>query len=217
MRARAARLLERYRALSTRRPHSTAFGTCFVKGVLADAFAQHVIEGRRLIAHDAGGDGAGAYSVVRTLSFAVFSGAYLGCGQHVVYNVAFTRLFGASPSLATGAKKVAADAIIHVPFIYLPLYYAFEQVVVFRSPAADGLRRLYVGDDKTGPELVPVMEKYVKVFPLVHLANFTVVPPEMRIAVVAGVSFFWLIILSCLSHTTLDTFAGAKVADSPEK
>jgi len=88
-----------------------------VKGVLADAFAQHVIEGRRLIAHDAGGDGAGAYSVVRTLSFAVFSGAYLGCGQHLVYNVAFTRLFGASSSLATGAKKVAADAIIHVPFI----------------------------------------------------------------------------------------------------
>ena len=61
------------------------------------------------------------------------------------------------------------------------------------------------------------MEKYVKVFPLVHLANFTVVPPEMRIAVVAGVSFFWLIILSCLSHATLDTVAGAKVADSPEK
>ena len=85
--------------------------------MLADLFAQGVIEGRQINGGDGGGGGGKTFSLARTLSFGFFSGAYLGCGQHFVYNVAFTRLFGSSQSLGTGAKKVAADAIVHVPFI----------------------------------------------------------------------------------------------------
>merc|ERR1719433_247389 len=62
----------------------------------------------------------------RNAAFATFSGAYLGIGQHYVYNVAFTRLFGAGNDLKTASIKVFADATVHVPMIYLPLYYTFE-------------------------------------------------------------------------------------------
>ena len=59
----------------------------------------------------------------RNAAFAFFSGAYLGVGQHFVYNVAFTRLFGSQTNVATALRKVAADSFGHVPLLYLPLYY----------------------------------------------------------------------------------------------
>jgi hypothetical protein len=37
--------------------------------------------------------------------------------------VAFTRIFGTGTDLLTGLKKVIADSLVHVPLIYLPLYY----------------------------------------------------------------------------------------------
>ena len=107
-------MLGLYRKLSTRAPLGVAFATCFVKGSASDAVSQQVVEQRP------------ALDVQRNTAFAFFSGAYLGCGQHFVYNVAFTRVFGSGRSAGVALCKVLADAIVHVPCVYLPLYYAFE-------------------------------------------------------------------------------------------
>tara|TARA_B110001452_G_scaffold221142_1_gene193593 strand:- start:11 stop:142 length:132 start_codon:yes stop_codon:yes gene_type:complete len=39
---------------------------------------------------------------------------------------------------------------------------------------------------------------------LVHLTSFTVMPQELRISFVAGVSFVWLVYLSYASHREKD-------------
>ena len=176
-----------YRQASKKTPHFVAFGTCLVKGSTSDAFAQKCVEG------------VDTLDIKRNLAFSIFSGAYLGCGQHFVYNVWFTRLFGASTSLQTGLKKSAMDLFVHVPLVYLPLYYAFEDTALGGTPVR-GIQRLYAGTPEYAAELPEVMTKYSMIFPLVHVLNFTVIPREMRIAVVATVSFAWLVVLSTVSH-----------------
>ena len=182
-------MLRRYRTISTKYPLRTAFATCFIKGSAADLLAQTVVENKS----------KSQISWRRNLSFAFFSGAYLGIAQHGIYNVIFTRAFGSSQTFQTAVKKVAADFFIHVPFVYIPLYYAFEQTVVFDQNPAAGIDILY---GKDSLEIIPVMETYAMIWPGVHLINFMFVPMELRIAVIATVSFAWLTILSSISHGT---------------
>ena len=133
--------------------------------------------------------------------FAFFSGAYLGVGQHFIYNVAFTRAFGKGTDLVTALKKVVADSTVHVPMIYLPLYYPFKTVMLGEGSAMDGLNR-YRSD---APKVLPT---YWSTWPAVHLCNFVLTPVELRVGVVAGVSFMWLIYLSYASHQVADNASG---------
>eukprot|EP00501_MAST-03F_sp_TOSAG23-6_P001826 GSMAST32.ASY1.ANO1.1904.1 assembled CDS len=178
-------LIRLYRQLSKKYVLSTAFATCFIKGSLSDGVAQIAVEK--------------LFSFRRNLAFAFFSGVYLGCGQHFIYNVAFTRIFGSAQTMKVAFQKVAADLFVHTPLIYLPLYYAFQQTVVFGGTPMQGLRRFY-------GQVVPTMLNYAKIWPVVHFFNFTVTPPELRIAVVACVSFVWLVIVSTISHQQQDRF-----------
>eukprot|EP00439_Symbiodinium_sp_Y106_P074806 s169_g14.t1 len=211
-------------------------------------------------------------SLMRNSAFAFFSGAYLGIGQHFVYNVAFTRLFGPGMELRVGVQKVLADLFVHVPFMYLPLYYMFEDTALGIGNPEAGTRSAGEdvghdddgdddeeddddddvddddddGDGNHGPhhqtifsinaeeitviiissiiviftititimsasglrrwrtELSDTMMAYCKIFPLFHLFNFTVTPPELRIGLIACVSFVWLVVLSYLSHYNVE-------------
>jgi len=175
------RPLRAYAAASRAAPLSVAFTTCVAKGAASDSIAQLQFEKKPRL------------DVRRTLAFALFSGAYLGLGQHFVYNVLFTRLFGSSTGARTALKKVLADALVHVPCVYLPLYYPFETVALGKGSVRDGLAR-YAEDAPS------VLMTYWCTWPAVHALNFSVVPQELRIAFVASVSFFWLIYLSYASH-----------------
>lgn len=97
------RWLERYRGASRRRPLAVAFATCCLKGSASDLVAQLAVERKAQPTWQ------------RTAAFAAFSGLYLGVGQHFVYNVAFTRLFGAGMELRVGVRKVLADLLGHAP------------------------------------------------------------------------------------------------------
>jgi len=132
----------------------------------------------------------------RNVAFATFSGAYLGCGQHLIYNVLFTRWFGSALDTATAVKKVAMDGIWHVPMVYLPLYYAFQDTVLRGGPM-DGLRRYR-------EEWLDCMKPYWSMWTFFHFANFRFTPPELRIGLVAGMSFLWLMVLSYVSHRAHD-------------
>jgi protein Mpv17 len=185
-----------YRALSRRWPYTVAFATCYVKGSAADGVAQLVLERRTL----ADTDEANRFNWRRNCAFALFSGAYLGCGQHVVYNVLFTRWFGPAQTIAVGLKKSAADSLWHVPFLYLPLYYAFEHPMIYGGTPLDGLRRYFLGADGGKPEIIDTCVNYWKIWPLFHFVNFTLTPLELRISTIACVSFAWLVVLSSISH-----------------
>eukprot|EP00434_Breviolum_minutum_P030989 symbB.v1.2.027407.t1/scaffold2802.1/size122644/3 len=96
------RMLQRYREASKAKPLAVAFVTCYGKGTASDLVAQMVVERKS------------QPSWQRNVAFALFSGAYLGVGQHFVYNVAFTRIFGAGMDLRVGVQKVLADLFGHV-------------------------------------------------------------------------------------------------------
>ena len=176
-----AAALRAYSRASTAAPLATAFATCLLKGSASDTVAQLQIEGRDRL------------DLKRNFSFAFFSGAYLGIGQHLIYNVAFTRIFGSGTDILTGVKKVVADSTVHVPMIYLPLYYPFKMVVLGEGTARDGLTR-YRAD------VYDVMTTYWSMWPMVHFISFTYMPQELRIGFVASVSFVWLVYLSYASH-----------------
>lgn len=169
-----------YSEASKAAPLSVAFATCFVKGSAADALSQFVIEKSE------------ALHVRRNAAFATFSGAYLGIGQHFVYNEVFTRAFGPGRDARTALAKVAADSLVHVPVVYLPLYFAFEYSVLSDGPL-EGLKRYSV-------DAPQVLSAYWSLWPPLHFVSFTVVPPQLRIGFVATVSFVWLTYLSFASH-----------------
>jgi len=173
--------LRAYAAASRAAPFSVAFATCALKGSASDALAQLQVEKKAEL------------DVKRNLAFSLFSGAYLGIGQHFVYNVAFTRLFGSGTDWRTALRKVIADSTVHVPCIYLPLYYPFETVVLGKGGIEDGLKR-YAADAPA------VLSTYWCMWPGVHALSFSVIPQELRISFVACVSFFWLVYLSYASH-----------------
>ena len=182
-------LLSAYSRASIAAPLSTAFATCLAKGSASDAIAQVQVEKAEKI------------DWKRNFAFAFFSGAYLGVGQHYVYNVAFGRIFGNGQDVMTALKKCVADSTIHVPMIYLPLYYPFKTVMLGEGTALDGLNR-YTKHDAL-PEFMGgggVLTTYWSMWPAFHFVNFKFTPPELRIGLVAGVSFLWLIYLSYASH-----------------
>mmetsp|Transcript_73460 Transcript_73460/g.116345 ORF Transcript_73460/g.116345 Transcript_73460/m.116345 type:complete len:122 (-) Transcript_73460:220-585(-) len=84
------------------------------------------------------------------------------------------------------------DGIWHVPMVYLPLYYAFEDTVLRNGPIS-GLKRY-------SEEWLDCMKPYWSMWTFFHLGNFMFTPPELRIGLIAGFSFMWLIVLSYISH-----------------
>jgi len=177
------RFFGRYRDFSKQNPLSCAFATCFVKGACSDLFAQKFVEKKEV-------------NWRRNLCFATYSGAYCGVAQHFVYNVYFTKWFGSGQDIMTATKKVAADALVHVPFIYLPVYYIFENGVLAGEGPSKSLK-------KWREQLWQVMKAYWSVWTVFHFVNFTLTPPELRIGAIACVSFIWLIIISFISHKSI--------------
>jgi hypothetical protein len=160
------------------------FSVCFVKGIVADTLAQKVI-GRRQDPPD----------LRRTLAMALFSGTFCGCVYHSIFNVLFMRVWGTSSSLLTIASKAAADGIVVFPFMYMPTYIFFDEFLCYGS-----VSRIFT---RWCDEIGASMRKYVYIWPATMVCVFTVVPIELRISFISGVSFMWLILLSVISHEEL--------------
>lgn len=181
----ARNLFSRYNNWSTHAPYTCAFLTCLFKGSLADITAQKMLEKKESV------------NWQRTAAFGFFSGAYLGCGQHIWYNVWFPRFLGSSNSLQGATKYMVADSSIHTPLCYLPLYFGFENWALGGS-FETGFRTYF------GPEGWKTITTYWSMWPAFHFLNFRFTPVPFRIASIACFSYLWLIILSFLTHEELD-------------
>ena len=80
-------LVRAYGGLTERNPWSMAFATCTGKGMLADAMSQSVIESKEEIDWH------------RNLVFGFYGGWYCGWFQHFLYNIVYTRMFGAETTV----------------------------------------------------------------------------------------------------------------------
>jgi len=128
--------LDAYTRMSNARPWSVAFGTCWVKGCIADAVSQLVVERGQ---HPEG------FDTRRNLVFGAYGGWYCGLVQHGIYNHLYTRLLGSSTSIVNALRKVALDSVVHVPFVVFPVYYAYKHTFYDGDGASAGLR-LYASE-----------------------------------------------------------------------
>jgi len=175
-----SRWAAQYRAWNSSRPFALGFALCFAKGVLADTFAQKVVERRERLDRP------------RVLAMALFSGAFCGCCYHYLFNVAFPRAFGAVKSLRSILVKTAADGVFVFPFLYMPTFYMINDGVRLGSLA--GVTQRWFG------EIGGSMQEYVKVWPATMLCVFSVIPVELRVSFIASVSFVWLVVLSVIAN-----------------
>ena len=163
-------------------PYISSFLSTGVKALLADLAAQATESGSKK-----------DFDFLRNLTFFLYGGLYQGCAQYFLYNVLFPKLFGVGTDSVSVAKKVLADLLILTPFLCLPSVY-FLKAIVFRYSFKEAARRYWVDVKEQ-----KVVLKYWMLWAPVQTLTFGFIPPHLRILFIAGVSFFWLIILSKLS------------------
>jgi len=175
------------------KPYVAAFLTCSVKASAADLIAQ-----TRQCAKNV--------DVSRNLAFLVYGGLYQGLAQQFMYSTVFPDIFGHDLDMMGLASQVSFDMCIVGPFLCLPLAYAFKSM--FSGDENEELTSL----ETKGQALQQGLEKYVNdvtsqglllkywgLWTPVNFLTFGVVPMHFRVAFVASVSFFWILILSSVA------------------
>lgn len=190
-----------------------AFLTCALKGCSADLVAQTIAAKReqreeevRLLQEGRTGlqrfnpikrngpvsvKKTFSLDVRRTLVFLIYGGFYQGCVLEIVYNDILP-LLGKGTDVRTVAKKVAADMGFISPLITIPMAYLVKGLLLGNTPV-DSIKNYYsdVVHEK-------VVLKNWMIFVPVQCLTFSVVPEHLRVSFVACVSFFWMILLSCI-------------------
>ena len=100
--------------------------------------------------------------------------------------------------LARAIKMVLFDGFINAPIIWLPPAY-IAQALVYNYPKREAIEK-YITDVKDNG----LLKKYWSLWLPASLTNFCFIPPHFRIAFVAGVSFFWMIVLSIVANNDKD-------------
>jgi len=129
----------------------------------------------------------------RNLAYLLYGSLYQGLFQEYAYNHIYPRLFGAGSDIVSVASKVAFDMLLQTVFLTLPVAY-MSKAVIYRYSFREAIRR-YVDDIKHHKLLL----KYYALWLPVMSFTFGVVPEHYRVAFIACVSFFWIIILSSIA------------------
>jgi protein Mpv17 len=147
------------------------------------------------------------FETARNVAFLVYGAMYQGLAQEFIYNHCYVTWFGDSNQIWVVLKKVFFDIFVQTTLVTLPVAYLTKSVI-FGYPLREGLRRYK--DDILNQGL---LKKYFLLWGPVQCLTFGVVPEHLRISFIAGVSFFWLIILSTISARGDASGGGTTVAD----
>lgn len=191
-------------------PYASAFLTCGIKAGAADIVAQRkeATAGRdppdgdalplpwRTAAVDDDGPRR-AIDARRNVAFVLYGGLYQGIAQFVIFNRIFPLVFGDGTDVATVASKVLFDNAFVSPFLCLPVAYLVKGAV-YQFTLEEASSR-YVRDLRDG-----LLVKYWCFWIPAQSLTFGVVPPHLRIAFIAAVSFFWLVVFSSISSRAYD-------------
>ncbi|KAL7523999.1 hypothetical protein ACHAXR_000398, partial [Thalassiosira sp. AJA248-18] len=166
-------------------PLIAGFLTASTKAGLADSLAQY----RDVYSTK--------FDVKRNLAMVLYSGFVLGISVELMYNHAFPLLFSssvASTPLVMAVKKTLFDGFVNAPLLWLPPAY-IAKAFVYRYPKREGIQK-YITDVKDNG----LLKKYWMLWLPMSMINFLFIPAHFRVAFVAGVSFFWMIILSMVAN-----------------
>ena len=132
----------------------------------------------------------------RNLAFILYGGLYQGIAQEYIYNFLFPSWFGTGNDIITVLTKVSFDLIIISPLICIPIAYIVK-ALIYGNSWKEGLEK-YSYDLRYKNLLVT----YYSIWFPAGLCTFGIIPDHLRIAFIAFVSFFWLIILSTISSSS---------------
>jgi len=170
-------------------PIIAGFCTASTKACLADCLAQYrdVCETK--------------FNFKRNLAMVLYSGTILGVSCEIMYNRIFPLIFGPNPvekSVARAVKMTLFDGFINAPFFWLPPAY-IAQALIYGYPKREAIKK-YITDVKENG----LLKKYWSLWLPMTMINFLFMPAHFRVAFVAGVSFFWMIILSIVANKEQD-------------
>jgi len=141
------------------------------------------------------------FNFKRNIAMVLYSGLVLGVSCEIMYNRCFPIIFGAGTAernVARALKMTLFDGFINAPLLWLwPAYVA--QAIVYRYPKRDAIQK-YITDVKENG----LLKKYWSLWLPMSMINFLFMPAHFRIAFVAMVSFFWMIILSIVANNDQD-------------
>lgn len=193
-----------------------AFLTCSIKGCTADLVAQYIAgtKKERLLREEEskataidnalsklnpikktrGGDIEGKswkFDFRRSLMFLIYGGLYQGCAQEFIYNDILP-ILGTNTDVKTVAKKVVLDMGFISPLICIPMAYLVKGCMLGNNI------RLSLSNYIYDVKYKGVVYKNWMIFVPVQCLTFSVIPEHLRVSFVACVSFFWMILLSCI-------------------
>lgn len=132
----------------------------------------------------------------RSLTFVTFGIGWVGGGQYTLFNRVYPRLL---PGLQERRFRSVAgatflDNFVHIPFLYLPLFYMTREVAfggfhpTFATAAIQKWR-------KNLPEDVVLQ---AGIFVPAQAFSFAVNPPHLRVPFIVTVGIVWIALLSYL-------------------
>lgn len=164
-------------------PLIAGFVTASTKAALADSMAQY------RDAHTT------KFDLKRMISLVLYSGTVLGMFVSVMYNTLFPILFaGETDPFKLAIKMTLFDGFVNAPLLWLPPAYIVK-ALIYNYPKRQAIQK-YIADVKGNRLLI----KYWSLWIPVSIVNFLFVPDYFRVAFVAAVSFFWMIILSLIAN-----------------
>lgn len=125
----------------------------------------------------------------------LYSGVILGLCCEVMFNHLFPIMFrGETNPLVLAVKMALFDVFVNAPLLWLPPAY-IVQALAYRYPKREAIQR-YITDVKENG----LLKKYWSLWLPASLTNFLFVPAHFRVAFVAAVGFFWMILLSAVAN-----------------
>jgi len=110
--------------------------------------------------------------------------------QEIIFHEIFPKIFGQGTDVFTVISKLAFDMLVVSPFVCLPVAYLVKSDI-FQYIIGEGLARYEDDVTKNG-----LLLKYWSIWGPVQCLTF---PVHLRIAFIALISFFWLIIFSSIT------------------
>lgn len=164
-------------------PLTTACAVASTKNSVCDALVQLGTEGK--------------VDLRRNLTFVAFGFGWVGAGQFFLFNRLYPRLFSNLLASNPDAKTVAAvtilDNFVHIPLLYLPIFYATREVATTTKPLRDTVegaiscyKRNFIDD----------VLMQAGIFVPAQAFNFALNPPHLRVPFLVGVGVLWVSLLS---------------------
>ncbi|KAL7535531.1 hypothetical protein ACHAWF_005191 [Thalassiosira exigua] len=163
-------------------PLLAGFLTASTKACVADTLAQ-----KRDVCTE-------KFDVRRNLAMVLYSGLVLGMSVEVMYNRIFPLLFGSSTGIVRVMQMTLFDGFVNAPLLWLPPAY-LAQALLYGYPKRQAIRKYATDVRENG-----LLMKYWSLWLPMSTINFLWVPKHFRVAFVACVSFFWMIILSLVAN-----------------